>query len=228
MSRGGNIIEKHADLTILDLPCRPTILHLNASRFAASLGEAGLVNRHNGIIAAEPLQDVGAQVITYQVSIPDCLGEKALHTIWSGFSGMFGQLPPIFARHFAQQSLQIQEGPATRFWPSEVGSNAGMQMRKRLCPLCNLAGGRLLVNWYAMLVVLHNLLLFCEISEISICFYRMSYEKEKFMKLFSCLVKAVSAQLKSATVVTQWSLGTSWLHVGNNWPHLGNNWQPLA
>ena len=76
-----------------------------------------------------------------------------------------------------------------------------MQLGEGLCPSRDLTGGCLHFNRGDMLLMLHGLLLSHEASETSICTYRVSHLKEKFMKRFSWLLKGTIAQLKSATVV---------------------------
>jgi hypothetical protein len=56
-------------------------------------------------------QDIGAQFVADAVLIPDGIAEEALHAIGAAFSGLFGQLPAIFARDITQDALQIQEAP---------------------------------------------------------------------------------------------------------------------
>ena len=90
MPFGRHVAQKDADLTVLDVPAGPAVLHLHARRLAAALGEATLVNHHNGILSAELLQDIGTQVVTYPIGIPDSIGEQALHPVRSGFSGLLG------------------------------------------------------------------------------------------------------------------------------------------
>jgi hypothetical protein len=89
MAFGRHVGEKDADLTILDLAGRPTVLHLHARRFAASFGKAGLVNRYNGLMRAQLLEHIATQVVTHQIGIPDATREQTLHAIGSGFSGLF-------------------------------------------------------------------------------------------------------------------------------------------
>jgi len=67
-------------------------------------------------------QDVAAHFVTHAVLIPDGIREEALHAIGAAFSGLFGQLPAIFARHVAQDALQVQEATTARFRASKIGS----------------------------------------------------------------------------------------------------------
>jgi hypothetical protein len=89
MAFGRDVGQKDADLTILDLAGRPTVLHLDTCRLAAPLGEAGLVNGDDGLMRAQLLEHIATQVVTHQIGIPDRTGEQTLHAIGSGFSGLF-------------------------------------------------------------------------------------------------------------------------------------------
>ena len=70
MTFGRDVGQKDAYLTVLNLPTGPSVLHFDAGRLAASLREAGLVNHHHGIVMAQLLQNIGTQVVTYQIDIP--------------------------------------------------------------------------------------------------------------------------------------------------------------
>jgi hypothetical protein len=51
----------------------------------------------------------------------------ALHAIGSGFSGLFGDLPAIFARTIAQEGLQIEESVLVDFGTGKMGGETLMQ-----------------------------------------------------------------------------------------------------
>src|SRR5579872_2994049 len=126
MSSIRDITEKDADLAVLHVAGRSTILVGHASRFVARFGEAGLVDGDYGLMHAELLQDISPQFIAHPGHIPDGRGEQPLHAIGRTFSRLFGQLPAIFARRFTQEALQIGQDPTTRLWAGEMRSNAGM------------------------------------------------------------------------------------------------------
>jgi hypothetical protein len=90
MPFGGDIREKDADLTILDLSGGAAILHPNACRLLSLFGKTCFVDDHNGRLVAKLLKGVRAQIITHAVGIPDGTGEQALHPIGACFSGVFG------------------------------------------------------------------------------------------------------------------------------------------
>jgi hypothetical protein len=69
-------------------------------------------------------QDIGAHFVPDAVLVPDGIGQEALHAIGAAFSGLFGELPSIFARSITQDTLEVQEGTMVGFMASKIGSNA--------------------------------------------------------------------------------------------------------
>jgi hypothetical protein len=104
VTTAADVGEKNPDLTILDLFGAATILTCHSCRLVSPLGKAGLVDGHHRIRICEVGQDIAAQFVTNAVLIPDGSREEALHTIWAAFSGLFGQLPAIFACHVTQDA----------------------------------------------------------------------------------------------------------------------------
>src|SRR5712691_2608815 len=98
MPFGGDIGEKDAHLTILDLSGGSTILHPDACRVLALFGKTRFVDDHNGGLVAEMLKGVRAQIIAHAVGLPDGSSEQPLHPIGASLSGVFGQLPTVFTR----------------------------------------------------------------------------------------------------------------------------------
>ncbi len=52
---------------------------------------------------------VRAQIVAHPIGIPDGAGEQALHPIGTRFSGVFGQLPAVFARGGTEDAVQSAE-----------------------------------------------------------------------------------------------------------------------
>jgi hypothetical protein len=127
MPSGGDIREKDAYLTILDLARRSTILEANACRLLPLLGKTGFVDDHNSGLVAERLKDVRAQIIAHPIGIPDGSSEQTLHPIRASLSGVFGQLPAVFARGVTEDAVQKSERTTTRFGPSKARSDPCMQ-----------------------------------------------------------------------------------------------------
>ena len=122
-----DIGEKHADLAVLDLPGRPTVLHLDARRLLPALGETGFVNDQDGdldrVVPGRTRVDRHAPD-----RHPKPPGEQALHAIGSSFSGMLGQMPAIFALDGTQQALQVRQSTTARFWSGKTRGNARMEL----------------------------------------------------------------------------------------------------
>jgi hypothetical protein len=126
MPFGCDIGEKDAHLTILDLSSRPAILHANTCRFLPLFGKTRFVDDHNGGRVAEMLKGVRAQIIAHAICIPDGAGEQPLHPIGTSLSGVFGQLPAVFARGGTEDAVQKRERTTTRFGPGKARSDPGM------------------------------------------------------------------------------------------------------
>ncbi len=127
VATAADIGEKDPDLTIFDLFGAATILRGHSCRLIASLGKAGLVNSHHRIRICEVGHDIAAQFVTDAVLIPDGSAQKALHAIGAAFSGLFGQLPAIFARYITQDALEVQEATMAWFGASKIGRYAGVE-----------------------------------------------------------------------------------------------------
>jgi hypothetical protein len=96
---GSNPGEKDADLAVFHTSGGSTILVRDPRRLFAVLGETGLINGHNGVLASQGLHGQSAHFIAHGVLVPDGIGKQALHAVGSGFTGLLSQLPPILARH---------------------------------------------------------------------------------------------------------------------------------
>src|SRR5258707_15269322 len=53
-----HIGEKHPDLAVLELPCRPAVLHLDACRLLPAFGETAFINDQDGGLLTELFQGV--------------------------------------------------------------------------------------------------------------------------------------------------------------------------
>jgi hypothetical protein len=91
------------------------------------LPKAGLVDGHHGIRIFEVGQDIAAHFVTHAVLIPDSSAQEALHAIGTAFSGLFGQLPAICARHITQDALQVQEATMAGLGARKIGRHAGVE-----------------------------------------------------------------------------------------------------
>src|SRR5713101_1310024 len=155
MSTSRHVREKDAHLTILHPSGRSAILHTNARRLVASFEKARLVDDQDGGLSAQLLYRVGSHVVADPIDIPFGTGEQALHAKGCGFSGMFGQLPAIFALDGTEQSLQVEQRPPTRFWSGKARGKTSMQLGKGLTPLGNVGRGCLCFTWWSRVRMLH-------------------------------------------------------------------------
>jgi hypothetical protein len=175
-------------------PVVPQYCTLTPADFFPRLGKLLRINDQDGGLLAELLQDVLAQIITHQISIPDRLREQALHAMRSGLSGMLGQVPAIFALATTQQALQVRQNTPTRFWSDKARGNSRMQLSEQLCPVRNVSRGRLGSGKGDMLRLLHELLLSVEASAVGIHTDRVPHLKVKFVTCFSAGLKKAIAQ----------------------------------
>ena len=139
MPFGGDIREKDAHLTILNLAGSAAILHPDACRVLALFGKTRFVDDYNGGLGAKMLKSVSAQIIAHAIGVPDGAGEQALHPIRASFSGVFGQLPAVFARGVTEDAVQKRERTSTRFGPGKARSNPCMQAIQFLGPSHNIS-----------------------------------------------------------------------------------------
>src|SRR3989442_4427662 len=144
---------------MLDLSGGSALLHPDACRLLPLFGKTRFVDDHNGGLVAEMLKGVRAQIIAHAIGIPDSAGEQSLHPIRARFSGVFGQLPAVFARGVTEDSVQKRERTTTRFWPGKARSDPGMQAIQFLDPSHNISDGRLGFLCYGGGVMLQVLLL---------------------------------------------------------------------
>ena len=74
------------------------------------------------------LADKGTPFIADAVFVPDCVREQALYAIGSQFSGLFSDLPAIFAGNGTSDGLQIEQGMLAGFRSREVRCDALMEL----------------------------------------------------------------------------------------------------
>jgi hypothetical protein len=89
------------------------------------------------------LKGVRAQIIAHAICVPDGAGEQPLHPIGASLSGMFGQLPAVFARGGTEDAVQKRECTTTRFGSGKARSDPCMQTIQFLGPSHNISNSRL-------------------------------------------------------------------------------------
>jgi len=83
----------------------------------------------------------------------------AYFIIGARFSGVFGQLPAVFARGGTEDAVQKRERTTTRFGPGKARSEPCMQAIQFLGPSHHISDGRLGFLCYGSGVMLQVLLL---------------------------------------------------------------------
>ena len=84
-------------------PLRPAI---STAESRARVKKAlGLIDVEDGLVGAEVVDDVAAQVITYGIGVPVGRVEEPLHAIGGGLSEQFGQRPAVLAVASREEAL---------------------------------------------------------------------------------------------------------------------------
>jgi hypothetical protein len=84
------------------------------------------------------LADKGAQFIADAVFVPDGVREQALYAIGPQFSGLFSNLPAIFARNGTEDGLQVEQGMSAGFRSREVRRDSLMELAQGQGPATHL------------------------------------------------------------------------------------------
>jgi len=128
--------EEDADLAVLHPAGPPAILGGDAGGVAPAFRKAAFIQHQHGKGRGlrwrprqqQGLADQGAQVIAHGILVPDGGGEQALDAKGAGLSGLFGDLPAIFARDVTEHGLQVAQGMLVGFGAREVGTQPCMQL----------------------------------------------------------------------------------------------------
>src|SRR6266852_4967743 len=124
------------------------------------------------------------RLIAHQVCIPDRAVEQALHPIRAAFSGVFGELPPVFPFDGTHDAFQVCQRSPTRFRTSKMMGNASMQTFEFSSPFPDLNKGRFGSGWDDLLAWLHVWLLSHEaFFPVSFLPSRRSSGKKRQMRL---------------------------------------------
>jgi len=159
VAEAADVGEKHPDLTIFELARRSAILFRHSCRFLAAFTKARFVDHQDRLGITQLLQDVGTQIVAHQIGVPGCAVQQPLHTVRSGFSGVFSQLPAIFTRGGTHDALQVGQCPTTRFRSSKTRGDAGIQAFEFLPPLPDFGKGGFRPHRGDLLGLLHVLFL---------------------------------------------------------------------
>ena len=74
------------------------------------------------------LTDQRSQLIANAGFVPNRLGEQALDPIGAQLSGMFGDLPAIFAWDLTDDGLQVEQGVMQWFGACKIGTQTLMDV----------------------------------------------------------------------------------------------------
>jgi hypothetical protein len=102
-----DVAQHGADLAILDLASRATVLPLDTDRTITFLDKAGLVDHTYPARIAENLDAVLEQHVAGGIGIPPRTVQQTLHRIRDAFTQRFSHLPAILARHLRHQPAQV-------------------------------------------------------------------------------------------------------------------------
>src|SRR3989440_3141003 len=178
------VSEEHSDLAIFQVAGRVAMLPGHPCRLFASLAKTRFVDHQDRLRITQALQNVGPQIIAHQVCIPDRAVEQALHPIRAAFSGVFGELPPVFPFDGTHDAFQVCQRSPTRFRTSKMMGNASMQTFEFSSPFPDLNEGRFGSGWDDLLAWLHVWLLSHEaFFPVSFLPSRRSSGKKRQMRL---------------------------------------------
>ena len=136
------IAEEHADLAVLDAPSGARVLTMHARRFRALLQKSGLIEHQHGLLIAEVLDDVGAQIIAHEIGVPAHAGKKVLYAVGRAVAGRFGQLPAVLALDGGQQPAQISDSALARLAPAKPRRQPGGQRLELSRPSADIGSRR--------------------------------------------------------------------------------------
>jgi hypothetical protein len=128
------IIQKDANLAILDLACGATVLSLDPSRLNAFLDEPSLINDQSPAFEAEIIFNIVVETIPNTVCVPLRNPQQPLHPIRHLLAGLFRQLPAVLAFRRPQQTLQIRKRAIPRLLAQKAAAKPPVQLSQFLHP----------------------------------------------------------------------------------------------
>jgi len=162
--------EEDSHLAVLHSAGAPAILGGDADGVAPAFRKAAFIEHQDGKGRGlrwrprrqQGLADQGTQVIAHGVLVPDGGGEQALDAKGAGLSGLFGDLPAIFAREVTEDGLQVVQGMLVGLRAREVGTQPRMPLAQVVVPSADLTQAWPNGYRYGMLRGLHAVLAFDE------------------------------------------------------------------
>ena len=101
------IREKNADLAIDDVSGGSTVLALDSGGMRSLFEKAGFIAGKDAVLFTEMFDDIGSQVVPYEIRIPMLAIEETLHAVGCRVSRFFGDLPAIFPQDRRDQRQQV-------------------------------------------------------------------------------------------------------------------------
>jgi hypothetical protein len=155
VTEAAGVGQKDPHLTIFKPVCRAAVLVCDPCRLFSALTKARFIEHQNGLRITQALQDVGSQIVTHQVGIPDGTIQQPLHAVRSGFSGVFRQLPAIFALDGTDNAFQIGQRSTTRFRSDKTRGDTSVETFEFLAPPPNFDKGGLRASCGDVLGLFH-------------------------------------------------------------------------
>jgi hypothetical protein len=118
----------HGDLGVLDAPGGAGVLPLRPDRATALLHVPGLIDHQHRVRIGEMVDNVGPQVRTDTVGIPDRSGQQMLHAVGRGVPGVLRQRPAVLPWQVTQQRQQKSTDPAPALDPAEPAADPIQQL----------------------------------------------------------------------------------------------------
>ena len=128
MAQRTGIAQKDANLAIVHLPSRATIVAGNASRVSPLFQKAGLVDHQHHVWVCQMLHYVGAQLIADGLGVPQRAAQQMLKGLRRGVAAHFGQLPAVLVLGWAQQAPPIGHDSLPGLGPFAIGGQAALDI----------------------------------------------------------------------------------------------------
>jgi hypothetical protein len=122
------IAQQHTDLAVVDLARRAPGLAGDASRVAALFQKARLIEHQHRLRVPQMLPDVGAQLTTHRLRVPEGPAPQVLNRSGGGVAAACRPLPAGFALGRTQQPPQRGYRPLARLGALDIGGQAALKI----------------------------------------------------------------------------------------------------
>jgi hypothetical protein len=114
----------HRDLGVLHPSGGPGVLTLHTHGLVAALEVAGLVDHEHGVLVAQVIGHVTAQVVPHPVGIPDRPGQQMLQPVRGSITAVLGDRPTVLPAQVGHQPQHQRGGTSARLVAGEPRGNA--------------------------------------------------------------------------------------------------------